>query len=121
DLVTCRNLLSYMQPALQERVLELFSYVLQPEGYLFLGSAETVDPASTFFRTLDKIHRIYQRRSEPDVQPRLPALSLEDNNMRWVELEKPARIPSRGAEAERQQHQLLLEEFAPPSLTVNST
>ena len=41
DLVSCRNLLIYLQPALQRRVLELFHYALRPAGWLFLGASET--------------------------------------------------------------------------------
>jgi two-component system CheB/CheR fusion protein len=43
DLISCRNLLIYLQRDLQEQVVKLFHYVLQPEGHLFLGSAESID------------------------------------------------------------------------------
>jgi chemotaxis methyl-accepting protein methylase len=62
DLVTCRNLLIYLNHAAQERVFEVFHFALRPDGYLLLGSSESTDGASALFGTVDKQHRIYVRR-----------------------------------------------------------
>jgi two-component system CheB/CheR fusion protein len=64
DLLVCRNLLIYLQPEAQERVLSLFHYALNPEGVLFLGPSESVSGMSDHFAALDKKWRIY-RRKEP--------------------------------------------------------
>jgi chemotaxis methyl-accepting protein methylase len=61
DLVSCRNVLIYMQPAAHHRVLRLFHYALRPEGSLLLGSLETVGEASDLFSTLDWRHKIFTR------------------------------------------------------------
>lgn len=61
DLISCRNLLIYMDADLQDRILQTFHYALSPDGILFLGSAEGVTRQSKRFGTLDKKHRIYQR------------------------------------------------------------
>ncbi|MFZ4664760.1 MAG: CheR family methyltransferase, partial [Caldilineaceae bacterium] len=63
DLIICRNLLIYIQRELQEKIFETFSYALRPGGYLFLGNAESADGASNLFDTVDKRHRLYQRRA----------------------------------------------------------
>ena len=63
DLISCRNLLIYLEPVLQQRVLPLFHYALNPGGFLWLGSAETVGNFDNLFETLDSRHRIY--RSKP--------------------------------------------------------
>lgn len=61
DICTCRNLLIYLEPELQERVLSLIHFGLVEGGTLFLGSSETVSTAETLFAPVDKRHRIYRR------------------------------------------------------------
>ncbi len=61
DVVTCRNLLIYIEPAIQERVLLLCHFALLPHGYLFLGSAETVGVHAKLFRSIVPKWHIYQR------------------------------------------------------------
>jgi two-component system CheB/CheR fusion protein len=61
DLVTCRNLLIYIEPEIQERILLLCHFALRPNGYLFLGSAETVGVHEKLFRSVARKWRIYQR------------------------------------------------------------
>ncbi|HET6546136.1 MAG TPA: CheR family methyltransferase, partial [Rhodanobacteraceae bacterium] len=65
DLICCRNLLIYMKPELQDRVLRKFHYGLKPDGYLFLGQAESVSRHARLFGTADKKHRIFQRHDAP--------------------------------------------------------
>ena len=58
DLICCRNLLIYLDRTAQTAALEMFAYALKPGGYLFLGSAESVDAISNAFETVSKQHRI---------------------------------------------------------------
>ena len=61
DLVTCRNLLIYLKPDLQQVVLDLFAYSLhQSQGYLFLGKAETARPTKASFELVNKKWKIYR-------------------------------------------------------------
>src|SRR5574338_266346 len=61
DLVTCRNLLIYLKPDLQQVVLDLFAYSLhQSHGYLFLGKAETARPTKANFELVNKKWKIYR-------------------------------------------------------------
>jgi two-component system CheB/CheR fusion protein len=62
DLVSCRNLLIYMDTNLQKRVLPILHYALKPGGILFLGTSETVGEASELFDILDKRNKIYRAR-----------------------------------------------------------
>ena len=62
DLLICRNLLIYLTPELQKKLLPLFHYSLNPGGVLFLGSAETVGSASELFVPLEGKGRFYQRK-----------------------------------------------------------
>ncbi|HEX6862077.1 MAG TPA: CheR family methyltransferase, partial [Thermoanaerobaculia bacterium] len=59
DLVSCRNLLIYLSPRLQKRVIPTFHYALSPGGFLLLGSAETIGPFADLFGVVDPRHRIY--------------------------------------------------------------
>lgn len=61
DLISCRNLLIYLDTALQDRVIPAFHYALQPNGYLLLGSSEMVSRHHELFTLIDKPHRIFQR------------------------------------------------------------
>jgi len=73
DLISCRNLLIYMNADLQDRVLRSFHYALKPNGTLFLGPSEGATRLGTAYSVLDKKHRIFQRRSVavalPDLAP----------------------------------------------------
>lgn len=62
DLVSCRNVLIYMDAALQKRVIPLLHYALNPGGFLFLGSSENVGTFSDLFDAVDARHRIFARR-----------------------------------------------------------
>ena len=62
DLVSCRNLLIYLNRTAQQRVMDLLHFALNPGGYLFLGSSESVDGASDLFLSVDKDAHIFQSR-----------------------------------------------------------
>ena len=85
DLVSCRNLLIYFDPLLQNRVITTFHYALRPGRHLFLGSSESITGQSRLFSPVDKRHRLYARQ---DTVARLPALS-------------PSRPPGNGHSAKR--------------------
>jgi two-component system CheB/CheR fusion protein len=64
DLISCRNLLIYMGPELQRRIIPLFHYALNAGGRLFLGTSETVGEFSDVFSALERKQKIYQRKGE---------------------------------------------------------
>lgn len=64
DLISCRNLLIYFQPALQKKVFSIFNYALLPGAYLFLGSSETVGEMTQAFDPVDSKHRIYRHTGQ---------------------------------------------------------
>ncbi|MEO6715885.1 MAG: chemotaxis protein CheB [Novosphingobium sp.] len=63
DLVSCRNLLIYLDAPMQDRVMKTFHYALKPGGSLFLGSSESVTRSTRLFSVVDKKHRIFVRRA----------------------------------------------------------
>jgi two-component system CheB/CheR fusion protein len=74
DLISCRNVMIYLNAGLQDRLARTFHYALKPGGYLILGTSESLSRQSGLFGTIDKKHRLFQRRD--DVAVSLPAFSL---------------------------------------------
>ena len=62
DMVSCRNLLIYLNRDVQARVLEMFHFALRPGGYLFLGGSESAESLTDFFVPVDKKNRLYRAR-----------------------------------------------------------
>ncbi|RZA27262.1 MAG: PAS domain S-box protein [Proteobacteria bacterium] len=63
DLLTCRNVLIYLGPHLQQKLIPVFHYALKPQGYLFLGTSESLTGHQELFRTVSARYRIAQRRT----------------------------------------------------------
>jgi two-component system, chemotaxis family, CheB/CheR fusion protein len=63
DLVSCRNLLIYLQPVMQKKVLRVMHYALNPNGFLMLGSSETVGEASDLFSLVDRKSKLYAKKN----------------------------------------------------------
>lgn len=115
DLISCRNLLIYVQRDLQGEILELFHYALKREGYLLLGTSETADP-SNLFSTEDKKQCIYRKRSGAGSEPRLPVVPLAHTRL----VRPPGqRHPEGEPSAHGAIHQLMVERYAPPSALVS--
>jgi len=64
DLLSCRNLLIYMGADLQKKLIPLFHYALNPGGFLFLGTSETVGDFGDLFAPLDRKLKLYRRRED---------------------------------------------------------
>jgi two-component system CheB/CheR fusion protein len=77
NLITCRNLLIYVNAEVQKRLIPLFHFVLQPGGLLFLGTAENVGDHPLLFDTLDRKAKIYRRINERNTDALAGALPLK--------------------------------------------
>ncbi len=64
DLISCRNLLIYLGGNLQKKLIPLFHYALNPNGFLFLGTSETVGEFQNLFATMDRNSKLYQRKED---------------------------------------------------------
>jgi two-component system CheB/CheR fusion protein len=71
DLISCRNLLIYMGPDLQKRLMPLFHYALNPGGFLVLGSSESVGEFSNLFSPVDRGAKIFLRKAGESGTPRI--------------------------------------------------
>ncbi|MGX8008928.1 CheR family methyltransferase [Mesorhizobium sp. ORM8.1] len=79
DMVSCRNLLIYFGPDIQNRVIPIFHYALKPSGYLFLGTSESIGQHTDLFATVDKKQRVFRAREDVLPKSRLPLLVGESS------------------------------------------
>ncbi|MEM1292393.1 MAG: CheR family methyltransferase [Cyanobacteria bacterium P01_H01_bin.162] len=94
DLVSCRNVLIYFGSALQAKVLPMFHYGLKPDGFLMLGSSETVGDSSDLFSLVNRKHKLYAKQS---LSLRLP-LEFEQSSPTRPVLPSPMVRPARAAQ-----------------------
>jgi len=118
DLLCCRNLLIYLNSDLQSRAVPLFHYALSNNGYLFLGASENVTRHSRLFATVDKAHRLFQKRSQPDRKlPEFPLSGLASP----VRVPGPAMLPpNRDPSLQASTDRLILERYAPAYVVINA-
>jgi two-component system CheB/CheR fusion protein len=119
DLVSCRNVLIYLDRELQEQVCSTFHYALNPAGYLFLGAAEAVDNPPGLFRSVDRHARIYQSTLAPGDKPQLLPRLLGPMRVREQLLPLTQTVSPTAALNEAAAHRRSLEQIAPPSILVD--
>ena len=117
DILICRNLLIYLTPELQKKLLPVFHYSLIPDGILFLGSAETVSAVPELFAPLNIKSKIYRRRESVLPAPQLVFPASFAPALRGLpkELTMLKSTPNLQSLAD----QLLLQQFSPPAVLVN--
>ncbi|SDB51964.1 two-component system, chemotaxis family, CheB/CheR fusion protein [Desulfonatronum thiosulfatophilum] len=114
DLISCRNLLIYMGGGLQKRLIPLFHYALTPDGYLFLGSSESVGDFGDLFTTLDRKWKLYQHKRDrfgarhPDLVHLLPSMTRKK---KAFEHSAQKKEPDQKSPVRRLSEQMLLEHY----------
>eukprot|EP00913_Durusdinium_trenchii_P028473 g26701.t1 len=121
DLISCRNLLIYFQPAAQKKVLSLFHFGLRTGGLLFLGPSESPGELSDEFETIDPHWKFYRKRRDI----RLPAdmrlpLSTGSVQLHSAALGSPAAARAGWDSQLQETCNVLLDEFMPPALLIDS-
>ena len=117
DFLICRNLLIYLTPELQKKLLPLFYYSLNPGGVLLLGSAESVGTFTDLFEPLNSKSRLFKRReSVCTAEPALFSLPMV-----LPDLQKELQQVKPVANLQSMADQLLLQQFSPPAVLVNSS
>jgi two-component system CheB/CheR fusion protein len=116
DLISCRNVLIYLDLYLQRQILPLFHSILNPNGYLFLGSSETIGDRTDLFIPVDIKANVFQRKGL--VQHYLADYSflpLAAADLRSYQGEEPLQEVNARTVMER----LVLQEYAPPAVLVD--
>ncbi|MDZ7767315.1 MAG: CheR family methyltransferase [Melioribacteraceae bacterium] len=110
DLISCRNLLIYLNAELQKKIIPVFHYSLLPNGKLFLGSSETISGFVDLFTMIDKKWKIYKRRvSTHSAQPfiEFPISRHSENSQEIVKKKHDVKNISQIAE------KIILDSYSP--------
>ncbi len=121
DLCTCRNLLIYLEPETQRRVLALLHFSLRDGGYLFLGNTESFSGSEHLFELISKRWRIYRRTGAAQHRfAEVPSFStrLYDDPIRQQH-ESPLIQPTTRPSATLVLQRALLERYGPPTVVVD--
>jgi two-component system CheB/CheR fusion protein len=123
DLVSCRNLLIYLQPVLQKKAMDLFSFSINDNGILVLGTSETVSDASDQFETLHQTLKLFRTRGRRNLMRGEPLAPFDaTSRMMRPRMLNLSQASLRGNEEERVLDRLvrgLLGDYVPLTLVVN--
>ncbi|MEG4029258.1 MULTISPECIES: chemotaxis protein CheB [unclassified Microcoleus] len=118
DLITCRNVLIYLGPPLQKKLLPMFHYGLRSAGFLLLGTSETVGDFSEFFALFDKKNKIYTKKQ----LSHWLSMDLNANNYPLTPLNHPPLQTEKldEIEMEKQADRIVLNHYAPVGVVINA-
>jgi two-component system CheB/CheR fusion protein len=120
DLICCRNMLIYLEPELQKRIVPLLHYALKPAGFLMLGTSETIGSYRDLFEPVDAKHRIYARKP---AARRLTLGHVASFYRGRGEAAAPqGRLPQAGdgADLQKEADRMLWARYVPPAVLVNA-
>jgi len=114
DLLTCRNVLIYLEPVLQKKVLGFFHYALNPHGYLVLGSSESLGSFSDLFTPVGRKRKIFSKK--PSRVLVAAAMPPEQSS---IEPLRPAGSPRERFDVQKEADRIVLSQYAPAGLVVS--
>src|SRR5450432_365394 len=115
DLVTCRNVLIYLQPVLQKKVLGILHYALNPDGFLLLGTSETVGDLPELFALVDRKSKLYVKKN-------ITSAATFDFSSDKRAPQHPPALPREARPVPTIQQMVdrrLLDRYAPPGVLIN--
>ncbi len=118
DLISCRNLLIYLEPVLQQRIVPTLHYALKPGGWLWLGASETIGAHRNLFEAEDLKHKTYTRK--PGSGLGHGHFPLQDGSPPRRQFAPIVAPPSGGGDLNREADRLLSSRFAPPGVLVSA-
>jgi two-component system CheB/CheR fusion protein len=125
ELISCRNILIYMDNDLQKRVLPVLHYGLKTNGILFLGTSETVGDSANLFIPIDKKNKIYQHKDvemEPLYHFHVPPLPYEQEKPEETQKrEKKFPLPKRSEKVRYLVERTILEKRSAPAVLIDET
>ena len=122
NVICCRNLLIYLEPILQSKVISLFHYALRPEGYLVLGTSEGLGSATSLFAVEDRTHKIYLKKGGTPRQAVAFSLPTQLEHKEFGPVHLPAKQLDANwnyAEAQKEFDRRLLTQYAPATVFTN--
>ncbi len=115
DLISCRNVMIYLELDLQQKIIPLFHFALRSGGYLFLGPAENAISHRDLFRPINEKHRTFVRK---DSLPRL-ALRFPLSEISRLTMAGKAQATTEAPNFAKQLERIILQRFGPACVTVN--
>lgn len=120
DLVSCRNVLIYMGAALQQRIVPILHYALNPSGYLLLGTSESIGAFTDLFATVDQKHRIFLKKPAP------AAFKVDfGSRMTFERITRQGPIesvaPVSALDVQREADRIVLNRYAPVGVVLDQT
>jgi len=128
NLISCRNLLIYMGSGLQEKIIPLMHYSLRPDGYLFLGTSESIGDFTDMFSVVNQKYKIFQSHEMESRQAYYNQFEMAFGNARgdksfdrWDQSDeqKQEKEIQKKLQIRRQMEQTILETVAPPAVFVD--
>lgn len=119
DLVSCRNLLIYLNSTLQNQLFALFHFSLQSWGYLFLGVSESLSEGSSLFLLVDKKNKIYAKKPGYSRLPKLYAAI--PTTARRANADNLSNAMTKTRDIQREAEQIVLEEFCPAGVIIDQS
>jgi len=123
DLISCRNMLIYIEPDLQKKILPNFHYALKPDGFLFLGASESVGTFANLFEPVDKKQKIFSRKPGALPAYHLPVSQGHPAEKKEIAAARPGTAPDDyrvELNAQREADRVMVNQFAPPSVLINA-
>jgi len=124
DLISCRNVLIYLSPVLQKKVIPIFHYALKPDGFLLVGNTEgLLGSGADIFELIERKAKIYQKKAVPSpVTFGLMMGAQEGAERRQETANAPGledEVAKTPADVQREADRLLLEKYVPSAVVVN--
>jgi two-component system, chemotaxis family, CheB/CheR fusion protein len=122
DLISCRNVLIYLDAVMQRRIMPLFHYALHPVGFLMLGTAETLESAADLFTPIDHQHKLYAKvasalRPPMDFTLRTTWGESPDTSTRGTRRDD---APGRGVDVFTEADRVILQAYGPTGVLINA-
>jgi len=121
DLVSCCNLLIYLEPSLQKKIMATFHYSLNSNGYLVLGKSETIGSSVSLFSQLDKKQKVYVKKKDAAAKAMFEVTytGSDPKTASFTPRKLAAKLKSDNLDLDRVVDQLLLKKYTPACVVVN--
>jgi two-component system, chemotaxis family, CheB/CheR fusion protein len=123
DLISCRNMLIYLKPVMQKKVLSLFHFALNKDGYLFLGSSESLGDLSRNFSTISSKWKIYAYKEgfgrDSIGEFLMPSITQSKSNS--IVVDSSVKLNTFNSELTEGIYNTIIQEFIPPSVIINES
>ena len=129
DIISCRNLLIYLESSLQKKVIPTFHYALKPDGFLFLGASESISSFTELFEPVDKKYKIYSRKAARTSSFHLPVKRALGETPAPVPKVQPALVTGQenvpetfraDLSVQHEADRITVNQFAPPGVLINA-